>query len=95
MDKAKTKWTSTFKQVDELKDDQYYMMNEEIQHDGWAFFTSGTSFNSRDEYHKDLDQHQKSLREEDGNEDNVAAPDVHQRGGDINLQWKKDLWGSL
>jgi hypothetical protein len=63
---------------------QYYTMNEEIQHDRWASYTSGTSFNSRDEYCNDLDLHKRSLWEEDGNEDNVAAPDVHQRGGDVN-----------
>jgi hypothetical protein len=55
-------------------------MNEEIQHDRRASYTSGMSFNSRDEDCKDLDLHEKSLREEDGNEDNV---DVHQSGGDV------------
>jgi hypothetical protein len=57
-------------------------MNEQIRHDRRASYTSGKSFNSRDKY-KDLDLHERSLREEDGNEDNMAAPDVHQRG-DVN-----------
>jgi hypothetical protein len=60
------------------------MMNEEIQRDGWAFYTSGTNFNKRDEYCKDFDLHEKSLWEEDGNEDNVVTSDVHQCGGDVN-----------
>jgi hypothetical protein len=47
--------------LDELKDDQYYPMNEETQHDGRAFYTSGTSLNRRDEYYKDFDLHEKSL----------------------------------
>jgi hypothetical protein len=67
----------------ELKDDQYYMINEEAQHDGRASYTSGTSFNSRGEY-KDLDLHERSLWEEDENEDNMAALDVHQCGGNVN-----------
>jgi hypothetical protein len=60
MDKAKTKWTNTFKE-DQLKDDQYYRMNEEIQHDGRAFYTSGASFNRRDNYCKDFDLHEKPI----------------------------------
>ncbi len=59
-------------------------MNKEIQHDGRAFYKSGTSFNRRDEHCKDFDLHKKSLWEEDGNKDNVTAPDIHQRGGDVN-----------
>jgi hypothetical protein len=55
--------------------------DEETQHDGRASYASGMSFNSRDEFCKDLDLHKKSLWEEDGDEDNVAAPDVHQHGG--------------
>jgi hypothetical protein len=42
------------------------------------------SFNRRDEHCKDSDLHKESLWEDDGNEDNVTAPDVHQRGGDVN-----------
>ncbi len=47
--------------LDELKANQYYLMNKEIQHDGQAFYTSGTSFNRRDEYCKDFYLHKKSL----------------------------------
>jgi hypothetical protein len=32
----------------------------------------------------DLDLNEKSLWDKDGKEDNVAAPEVHQRGGDFN-----------
>jgi hypothetical protein len=45
-----------------VKDDQYYSMNEEIQHDKRAFYTSGASFfNRRDNYYKDFDLHEKPL----------------------------------
>jgi hypothetical protein len=73
----------TFKE-DQLKDNQYYRMNEEIQHDGRAFYTSRANFNRRDNYCKDFDLHEKPLCEEDGNEDNMAAPDVYQCGGNVN-----------
>jgi hypothetical protein len=47
--------------IDGLKEDQYYPMNEEIQHDGRAFYTFQTSFNRRNEHCKDPDLHEKSL----------------------------------
>jgi hypothetical protein len=53
------------------------------KHGGQAF---GTSFNNRDEHCKDLELDEKSLEEEDGKEDNMAAPEVHQRGEDFNPQ---------
>ncbi len=84
MDEAKTRRTSTFKQKQEetnLRTSTQWMKNK---HDGRASLTFGTSFNSRDEHYMDLDLHEKSLWEEDGNEDNMAALEVHQRGGDVN-----------
>jgi hypothetical protein len=36
-------------------------MNEEMQHDGRAYYTSGMSFNWRDEHGKDFDLYEKSL----------------------------------
>jgi hypothetical protein len=40
------------------------------------------SFNNRDKHCKDLDLHKKTLGDEDGKDDNVAALEVHQHGGD-------------
>ncbi len=40
------------------------------------------SFNNREKHGKDLDLHKKSLGDEDGKEDNVAALEVNQHGGD-------------
>jgi hypothetical protein len=37
---------------------------------------------NRDEHCKDSDLHEKSLGDEDGKEDNMAPPEVHQHGGD-------------
>jgi hypothetical protein len=46
--------------LDELKDNQCYLLNEEIQHDGRVSYISGTSCNRWDEYCKDFDLHEKS-----------------------------------
>jgi hypothetical protein len=43
----------------------------------------GTSFNSRDDYCISMGLYGKSRGGDDGQEDNVATPEVHQRGGDV------------
>ncbi len=83
MDEAKTRWTYSFKWWrDESKD--------EI-HDGrksivlWtSMLNFGMSFYSREECRKDKNLYGKSPGGEDGKEDNMATPEVHQRGGDVN-----------
>jgi rRNA maturation protein Nop10 len=47
--------------LDKPKDNQYYTLDEETQHDGQASYTPGTSFNSKDKYCKDVDLHEKSF----------------------------------
>jgi hypothetical protein len=44
----------------------------------------GMSFYSREECRKDKNLYGKSPGGEDGKEDNMATPEVHQRGGDVN-----------
>jgi hypothetical protein len=53
------------------------MANEHSMHLGLAL-TGGTSTA------RTFDLHEKSLWEEDGNKDNVSAPDVQYHGGDVN-----------
>ncbi len=64
------------------------------------------SSNSRDKYRKDKNLYGKSRGGEDGKEENIATPEVHQWGEDGNpffnlsnsdgvMTWGKDLWGSL
>jgi hypothetical protein len=51
----------------------------------------GMSFDSKDECRKDRNLFGRSRRGEDGKEDNMATPKVHQHGGDVNpfLKLKK------
>ncbi len=44
----------------------------------------GTSFNSRDDDCNNVGLYGKSRGGDDDQEDNVATPEVHQRGGDVN-----------
>jgi hypothetical protein len=43
----------------------------------------GTIFNRRDVYSTNVGLYGKSRRGGDGQEDNVATPEVHQHGGDV------------
>jgi hypothetical protein len=43
----------------------------------------GTSLNSRNDYNINVDLYGKSRRGDDGQEDIVATPEVHQRGEDV------------
>jgi hypothetical protein len=62
---------------DEWRNTKYSTMDEQSMHLGRAL--TGRTSTARIFY-----LHKKSLWEEDGNEDNMAAPDIHQRGGDVN-----------
>jgi hypothetical protein len=46
---------------------------------------SGTSFNSRDNYNINVGLYGKSRGGDDGQEDNMATPEVRQRGEDVQL----------
>jgi hypothetical protein len=43
----------------------------------------GTIFNRKDDYSINVGLYGKSRGGGDGQEDNVATPEVHQRGGDV------------
>jgi hypothetical protein len=43
----------------------------------------GTSLNSRDDYNINVGLYGNSHGGDDGQEDNVATPEVHQRGADV------------
>ncbi len=45
----------------------------------------GTSFNSRDDYNINVGLYGKSCGGDDGQEENVATPEVHQHGEDAQL----------
>jgi hypothetical protein len=56
--------------------DKHLSVRDKLQHE---------NYNSRDKYCKGLDLHNRSLGGEDGNKENVAAPEVNQRGADVML----------
>ncbi len=56
---------------------QYKMTDEHLN--------IGTSFNSRDDYNINMGLYGKSCGGDDGQEDNMATPEVHQHGEDVQL----------
>jgi hypothetical protein len=55
--------------------DEHLIIHDRFKHE---------NYNSRDEYYNGLGSIDRSLEGDDGKEDNVVAPEVHQHGGDVN-----------